>query len=38
VRKDLTDEFKRKMLCDNTVRFYRFNEGDIAAARKAKNS
>lgn len=35
-RKDLTDEFKRKMLYDNPVRFYRFNEGDIAAARKAK--
>jgi predicted TIM-barrel fold metal-dependent hydrolase len=35
-RKDLSDEFKRKMLYDNPVRFYRFSEGDIAAARKAK--
>jgi hypothetical protein len=30
------DDFKRKMLYDNPVRFYRFSEGDIAAARKAK--
>ena len=37
-RKDLTDEFKRRMLYDNPVRFYRFNEGDIAAVRKAKGS
>ena len=35
-RKDLTDEFKKKMLHDNPVRFYRLSEGDIAAARKAK--
>ena len=35
-RKDLTDEFRKKMLCDNPVRFYRLSEGDIAAARKAK--
>jgi len=35
-RKDLSEKFKRNMLCDNPVRFYRFNEGDIAAARKAK--
>ncbi len=34
-RKDLTDEFRKKMLCDNPVRFYRLSEGDIAAARKA---
>ena len=37
-REDLTDEFKCKMLYDNPVRFYRFNEGDIAAARKAKEN
>ena len=37
-RKDLSDEFKNKMLCDNPVRFYRLSEGDIAAARKAKGS
>jgi hypothetical protein len=37
-RKDLTDEFKRKMLYDNPARFYRFNEGNIAAAGKAKGS
>jgi predicted TIM-barrel fold metal-dependent hydrolase len=37
-RKDLTDEFKNKMLCDNPVRFYRLSEGDIAAARKAKGN
>ena len=37
-RKDLTDKFKRKMLCDTPVRFYRFNEGDIGAARKAKGN
>jgi hypothetical protein len=35
-RKDLTEEFKNKMLCDNPVRFYRLSEGDIAAARRAK--
>ena len=35
-RKDLTDEFRKKMLCDNPVRFYRLSEGDIAAARKAR--
>jgi len=34
-RKDLTDEFRKKMLCDNPVRFYRLSEGEIAAARKA---
>ena len=34
-RKDLSDDFKRKMLSDNPVRFYRFSEGDITAARKA---
>jgi predicted TIM-barrel fold metal-dependent hydrolase len=37
-RKDLSDRFKRKMLYDNPVRFYRFSEGDIAAARKAKGN
>jgi predicted TIM-barrel fold metal-dependent hydrolase len=37
-RKDLTDEFKRKMLYDNPVRFYRLGEGDIATARKAKGN
>jgi len=37
-RKDLSDDFKRKMLSDNPVRFYRFSEGDIAAARKAKGA
>jgi hypothetical protein len=37
-RKDLPDDFKRKMLYDNPVRFYRFSEGDIAAARKAKGN
>jgi hypothetical protein len=26
------------MLYDNPVRFYRFSEGDIAAARKAKGN
>jgi len=35
-RKDVSEEFKRKMLYDNPVRFYRFSEGDIAAARKAR--
>jgi predicted TIM-barrel fold metal-dependent hydrolase len=34
-RKDLSDEFKRRMLYDNPVRFYRFSEGDIAAAKQA---
>ncbi len=34
-RKYLSDEFKRKMLCDNPVRFYRFSEGEIAARRAA---
>jgi predicted TIM-barrel fold metal-dependent hydrolase len=37
-RKDLTDDFKRKMLYDNPVRFYRFSEGDIAAVRNAKGN
>jgi len=37
-RKDLSDEFKRKMLYYNPVRFYRLSEGDIAAARKAKGN
>ena len=37
-RKRLTDEFRKKMLCDNPVRFYRLSEGDIAAARMAKES
>jgi len=37
-RKDLSDDFKRKMLYDNPVRFYRFSEGDIAAVRKAKGN
>jgi predicted TIM-barrel fold metal-dependent hydrolase len=37
-RKDLSDEFKRKMLYDNPVRFYRFTEGDIAAVKKAKGN
>jgi len=37
-RKDLTDEFRKKMLCDNPVMFYRLSEGDIAAARKAKGN
>ena len=35
-RKDLGEEFKRKVLCDNPVRFYRFSEKDIAAAKKAR--
>ena len=35
-RRGLSDDFKRKMLYDNPVRFYRFSEGDIAAARRAK--
>jgi hypothetical protein len=34
--KDLTDEFKNKMLHENPVRFYRLSEGDVAAAGKAK--
>ena len=34
-RKDLSEEFKQKMLFDNPVRFYRFSEGDVAAIRKA---
>jgi len=34
-RKDLTDEFRKKMLCVNPVMFYRLSEGDIAAARRA---
>jgi hypothetical protein len=37
-RKDLTDDFKNKMLHANPARFYRLSEGDIAAARKAKAS
>ena len=37
-RKDLTDEFRKKMLCDDPVRFYRLSEGDIAAARKAREN
>jgi len=37
-RKDLTDEFRKKMLCDNPVRFYRLSEGEIAAARKARGN
>ena len=37
-RKDLTYEFKRKMLCDNPVRFYRLSEGDIGAAKRAKGN
>jgi len=37
-RKDLTDEFKKKILYDNPVRFYRFSESDIDAVRKAKGS
>jgi hypothetical protein len=37
-RKDLSDEFKQKMLCDNPVRFYRFSEGDIGAVKKAKGN
>jgi hypothetical protein len=35
-RKDLSDEFKKKMLYDNPVRFYRFSEGDITAVKKYK--
>jgi uncharacterized protein len=35
-RKDLGDEFKRKMLYDNPVRFYRLGEADIAAAKRAQ--
>jgi hypothetical protein len=31
-RKDLADEFKKKMLCHNPVMFYRLSEGAIAAA------
>jgi hypothetical protein len=34
--KELTDEFRSKMLHDNPVRFYRLSEGDIAAALRAK--
>ena len=37
-RKDLSEEFKQKMLYDNPVRFYRFSEGDIAAVRRAKGN
>ena len=37
-RKNLADAFKRKILYDNPVRFYRFSEGDLAAARKAKGN
>jgi hypothetical protein len=37
-RKDLSDEFKRKMLYDNPARFFRFSEGDIAAVKKAKGN
>jgi predicted TIM-barrel fold metal-dependent hydrolase len=37
-RKDLTDDFKRKMLYDNAVRCYRFSEGNIAVAKKAKGN
>lgn len=37
-RVELTDEFRKKMLCDNSVRFYRLSEGDIAAAQKAKGN
>ena len=35
-RKELTDEFRSKILHDNPVRIYRLSEGDIAAARRAK--
>jgi predicted TIM-barrel fold metal-dependent hydrolase len=34
-RSDLSDEFKRKMLHDNPVKFYRLSEGDIVAVKKA---
>jgi hypothetical protein len=37
-RKDLSDDFKRKMLYDTPVRFYHFSEGDIAAAKKNKGN
>ena len=37
-RETLSDEFKRKMLYDNLVRFLCFNEGDIAAAKKAREN
>jgi predicted TIM-barrel fold metal-dependent hydrolase len=37
-RPDLSDEFKRKMLYDNPVGFYRFSEGDIAAVKRAKRN
>jgi hypothetical protein len=37
-RKDLSDEFKRKMLYDNPAQFYRFNEGDIAVVKTAKQN
>ena len=37
-RQDLSDEFKRKMLRDNLMRFLCFNEGDIAAAKKARGN
>ncbi|MGE5218705.1 MAG: hypothetical protein ACM3SP_17050 [Chloroflexota bacterium] len=36
--KDLSDDFNRQMLYHNPMRFYRFSEGDIAAARKAKGN
>lgn len=36
--KDLTDEFRNRMLHDNPVRFYRFSKSDIAAAMKAKGN
>jgi len=35
-RKDLSEQFKNKMLYDNPVRFYRLSEGDIAAAKNAR--
>jgi len=34
-RNNLIDEFRKTLLCDNPVRFYRVNEGDIAATREA---
>ena len=37
-RQDLSDEFKRKMLRDNPMPFHRFSEGDIAAAKKAREN
>jgi len=34
-RKRLTDDFRKRMLCDSPVQFYRQSEGYVTAARKA---